>query len=451
MRSISLPPGVTFLKTRRILVVSYLFPPAAEVGGRRIAQLCRYLPLEGIEPVVLSAQDQFYEAVDVSPVALPEVPIIRAPMMPTPLTCYGTLKRRFQVFGRPHNLAADGNMASPSEVANRGFFRRHTLALLQIPDGKWGWYLPAIRAAEQSLSKSGVDAIFSSGPPWTSHLVARHLKRKYGMPWLLDLRDPWASFMPAPIVPNWWHHLAKSMEENCIRLSNLVLCNTNRLCHAYQQRYSYLNPAKFQTLTNGFGDVTVPESRKVGSRRVLLHLGSLYGRRRIDGFLSALAELVRSQQLDPESFQVIFQGETDPLYLAQAAKIVPDLVRNTCVEFRNRINWNQARDLLWQADLLLLFQGNQHLQVPAKFYEYLQTGIPILAVTEEGALTDVLEATESGLWVRPDDPGAIADKLMKSLKLHPQAPRQGSDWLSDRYHYRGLAKELSKWIYEVAP
>jgi glycosyltransferase involved in cell wall biosynthesis len=324
------------------------------------------------------------------------------------------------------------------------------LASLQIPDRYWGWYLPAIRAAEQFLNDSSVDAILSSGPPWTAHLVARHLKRKYGMPWLVDFRDPWASFTPASILPNWWHYLAQRMEESCIRLSDSVICNTNRLCHAYQRRYSHLSPQKFRILTNGFGDLPVSENKKVGSKRVLLHLGSLYGRRRIDGFLTALANLVRTRELPPESCQGIFQGETDAFYLTQAEEIVPDLLRNTSVEFRGRINWAQASELLWQADLLLLFQGDQELQVPAKFYEYLQTGIPILAITEEGALTDILQATDSGLWVRPGDPQVIADKMLQALKLRRWSQKDVSDRLSNQYHYCSLAKQLSKWIYQLS-
>jgi glycosyltransferase involved in cell wall biosynthesis len=442
--------GAHLVTLRRILIVSYLFPPAAEVGGIRIAQLCRYLSLEGVEPVVLSVEAKFYRKLDPSRLPPPGVHVISAPMMPTPLDWYGNLKWIFKGFNAPPKLIAAGNPATAGEAVKRGFLRRHVLASLQIPDRYWGWYLPAIRAADEFVSQSGVDAILSSGPPWISHLVARHLKRKYGKPWLLDFRDPWASFAPASVLPKWWHHLAKHMEESCIRSADLVLCNTSRLCHAYQQRYSHLSPGKFQTLTNGFGDLTVSETEKVGSKLALLHLGSLYGRRRIDGFLIALANLVRSGELPAESFEVIFQGETDDFYLAQAEEIVPDLLRNTCIQFRGRIDWAQASEIIWQADLLLLFQGNQELQVPAKFYEYLQTGIPIFAITEEGALTDVLEATDSGLWVRPNDPQAIADKLLQALKLRPWSQTEVSNRLSNQYHYRSLAKQLSKWIYQLS-
>jgi glycosyltransferase involved in cell wall biosynthesis len=143
---------------------------------------------------------------------------------------------------------------------------------------------------------------------------------------------------------------------------------------------------------------------------------------------------------------VIFQGDINATHFAEATRIVPDLLKSECVEFRPRINWEQAWQLLWQSDLLLLFQGTHELQVPAKFYEYLQTGIPILAVTEEGALTDILQATESGIWVKSDDPQAIADGLMRALEM-PKRPREEiSARLANRYHYRALAEQLSLWI-----
>jgi len=437
-----------FLNPLRILVVSHVFPPQAEVGSIRIAQLCRYLPDYGIEPVVLTVQEQFYEAIDPSRTLPTSMQVVRTRMMSTPVEWYGSMKRFFKFSVRPANSETNVSEAGGKQDSSR--LRQNILALLQIPDRYWGWYLPAIRRAEQFLREEHVDAVFSSGPPWTSHLVARHLKKKFGLPWLVDFRDPWASLVPDRTRPRWWHQLAGHMEESCIHTSDLVLCNTDRLCHAFQRRYSELNPTRFQTLTNGFEDLPASRIQRANPKRLLLHLGSIYAHRRIDAFLTALAGLVRSGRLSAESFQVVFQGDTNASHLAEATKIVPDLLQSKCVEFRARVNWEQAWQLLWESDLLLLFQGSHELQVPAKFYEYLQTGIPILAVTEEGALTDVLQATESGIWVKSGDPQAIADGLLRALQMPKRSREDISKRLSNRYHYRALAEQLSLWIRELS-
>ena len=430
----------------RVLIISHAFPPQAEVGSIRIAQFCRYLPEYGIEPVVLTVEERFYEAVDYSRMAPPSVRVLRTPMITTPLEWYRTAKRLLHPLVRQAHSLPENQKTTRSGSS----WREAILGLLQIPDRYWGWYLPAIRYADRFLREEHVDAIFSSGPPWTSHLIARHVKLKFNIPWLVDFRDPWASLVPHRHAPAWQHRLTLSLEKSCVRSADLVLCNTERLCHTFQTRYSEFNSSKFRTLTNGFEDLPVMRKERRGSKHVLLHLGSIYGQRRIDTFLVALSELVRSGRLDAESFQVIFQGDAELVHLAEAAKIVPDLLQSKCIEFRPRVSWSQAWPLLWQSDLLLLFQGTHELQVPAKFYEYLQTGIPIFAVTEEGALTDILQATKSGIWVKPGDPQGVAEALLKALQMPKRSQEDISKQLAGRYHYRFLARQLGLWIRELS-
>ena len=428
----------------RVLVVSYAFPPFGEVGSIRVAHLCRYLPNYGVEPIVLSVQDNYYEIRDDTMEVPANVRVLRTTMVPNPLDWYGRLKRRFKSSASTAPSIQD-NRAQTSSIAS---LRSHILALLQFPDRHWGWYLPAVRTAEMFAHEEGVDAIFSSGPPWISHVIARNLKTKLGVPWLADFRDPWASLVPRR-GPAWAHNLAERLEASCMQVSDLVLCNTDRLRQAFQRRYPELDPAKFRTLTNGYEHLAVPIINKTSSKRLLLHLGSIYGLRRIDTFLAALSDLVSSKRLSTESFQVVLQGDMSPSVLAEAARTVPDLLKSGCVELRLRTSWAEAHNLLWQANLLLLFQGAHKLQVPAKFFEYLQTGIPILAVTEEGALTDILLETESGIWANSGNSQEIADVLLAALQLPRRCPEYMRNRFSKQYHYSGLAERLSLWIREI--
>ncbi|MGO9650123.1 MAG: glycosyltransferase [Terriglobales bacterium] len=428
----------------RVLMISHTFPPLAEVGAIRVTQLCRYLPDWGVEPIVLSGRERSYDTHDYSRQLPAGLRVLRAPTMSTPLDWYGAALRRLGRSGLAHHPPDPA-----PNIHDAGILRRNFKAIMQFPDRYWGWYLPAIRLGAQVLRQEKIDAIYSSGPPWTSHLVARHLKNIFGLPWLIDFRDPWASALPEETNPAWWHDWAKRMEASCVQHSDLVLGNTGRLTAALQHHYADLDATKFRTLTNGFEDLVVSPRRKAGPKRFLLHLGSLYAHRRIDTFLIALADLVSSGRLAPESFEVLFQGENDPSYLAEAARLVPQLMENGCIRFSPRIPWRAASQLLWETDLLLLFQGSHALQVPAKFYEYLQTGVPILAVSEAGALTDLMHQTRAGVWVRPGDPREIAPKLLEALKWPARNPEEVRKQFAAHYHYRSLARELGLWIEEV--
>jgi glycosyltransferase involved in cell wall biosynthesis len=428
----------------RVLFVSYTFPPDAAVGGLRISRLCRHLPPHGIEPVVLSVQEKFYDRLDHSVVLPPQLRVQRTGAVLTPLDWY---RRAKQLFASKVSGAYTGNGRGNGPA----FLRRQALALLEIPDPYWGWYFPALRAGEKLIQELNIDVIFSSGPPWISHLVAKQLKTRYKLPWVADFRDPWAHFLPEAKGPRWRQRLQERLERQTIRTADLVICNTDRLREAFANQYSELDGNKFRTLTNGYEDATVSATAKSdGERRVFLHLGSIYGLRRVDTFLEAIANLIRSGKLNPDGFKLVFQGDLSPGFMVAAEHNVQDLKNKGCLEFHPRVNRDQAQSVLWNADLLLLFQGNHELQVPAKFYEYLQTGIPIFAVTEDGALTDLLSSTRSGLWATPSDSNLIAERFLQILQMPQRTPSYIESSLSQQFHYGELTAKFGEWIQEVA-
>jgi glycosyltransferase involved in cell wall biosynthesis len=425
----------------RLLFVSHTFPPQAAVGALRIARLCRYLPEYRIEPIVLTAGERFYESLDRSVPVPSETRVVRSAVLATPLDWYRRAKQRAE------SVEADPQLPTRLSPAP-GRLRRHVLALLQTPDRYWGWYFPAVRAADQLLRREKIDVLCSSGPPWTSHLIARRIKKKYGTPWFADFRDPWALFAADPEATGWQQRLAQHLEKKCVRDADLIICNTDRLRQAFVRRYCDREQSGFRTLTNGFIDVQRPPVRK-SARRVFLHLGSIYGGRRIDTFLRAIEMLTESGRLDPASFQLVFQGELSPGFVAASDPSVRYLTEKGCLQFRPRVGWEEAQSALWSSDLLLLFQGNHELQVPAKFYEYLQTGIPIFAVAQEGALTDLLSSTQSGLWASPDSAPNISQRFHQVLQFSSRTPEYVQHNLSGKYHYRGLAGQLAAWVEEA--
>jgi glycosyltransferase involved in cell wall biosynthesis len=428
----------------RILVVSYTFPPDAAVGGLRIARLCAHLLDHGIQPIVLSVYDRFHEGLDHSVVLPAGVRVVRTKCMRTPRDWY---RRAKQLLTRERPEAG----TETQSIADPSFVRRQIRAFLEFPDRYWGWYFHAKEAAAQLIEKEGIHVIFSSGPPWISHLIARKLKKEYQLPWIADFRDPWAHLLPEKNAPWWSQYVAEKLEDSCIEIADLVVCNTDRLRRAYQNCYGDVDGVKFRTLTNGYEDSRISyQARPSSGKRIFLHLGSIYGLRRIDTFLQAIADLTRSGRLDSNSFQLIFQGQISNDFIAAAEEICPDLLRCGCLEFRPRVSWEEAQRILTGADRLLLFQGNYELQVPAKFYEYLPTGIPIFAVTEEGALTDLLNATGSGLWAKPADPRQIAERFIEVLAMPRRTPEYLELNLNGKFQYRNLASQFGGWVRALA-
>ena len=148
-----------------------------------------------------------------------------------------------------------------------------------------------------------------------------------------------------------------------------------------------------------------------------LHLGHIYEGRRIDTFCAGLSLLVKKQKLDPDTVKVLFVGDTDHSQIAACREVAGELMDSGMIEFRPRVSKEEARQFLWEADLLLVFQGAYRAQIPLKFYEYLSTGKPIFAVSQDGALSKVIAQTGVGIWAEEDDPSEIGEKFLLALTL----------------------------------
>jgi glycosyltransferase involved in cell wall biosynthesis len=409
-----------------------------------VVGFCRYLPEFGIQPVVLTVEERFYRVRDET-VPVPQgVQVVRTSFA-NPLHWYRRLRSHLR---RNHKLSVVQEEV-PSLVTKSRVLRRQLLALLEVPDEYWGWYFPAIRAAEKLIRAGSIAAILSTGPPWTPHLVARHLKKKYRIPWLADFRDAW-TFDCWRAEPRWRDTIDRRLEASCLRWADLVMSTTDAIRDTFLHEHPCLPASKFSTLTNGFDRsplVTTPR-RADNSPSLLVHTGKLYANRRIDGFCKALQDLVNAGKLASNDFKVLFLGDTDDSLMAGAQQVAPALIENGSIQFVKRVPWQEARQILERAAVLLVFQGNQRLAIPAKFYDYLGTGKPILAVVQKGALTEILQATGSGLWADPADSVAIADKLLAALAMPPRSAREQAS-LARKYHYRSLTEQLAAQIREI--
>jgi Glycosyltransferase Family 4 len=437
----------------RILIVAYAVPASAEVGGHRIVHFCKYLPEFGIDPVILTVQNRFHKRLDHTISIPPAIRVVRTLQHNTPLDWYANWKSQGIPADSRKSLQDGGETTALKTYAapTRGL-RQSLLSVFSIPDQYWGWYLPATWTGRRLIQHMKFDAILSTAPPYTDHLVGLSLKRKLEIPWIADFRDPWVnnSFLLS-VQPTWRRELDRQMEASCVKAADLVLCNTDWQQAAMCERYQKLPRKKFVTLTNGFDDVEPPPNLDLEKHKPLrcLHLGGIYDGRRIDTFCAALSILLKKQILDPDAVKVLFLGDTDESQIAACRQVASELLDSGMIEFRQRVNKEEAKRFLWEADLLLVFQGRYRAQIPLKYYEYLSTGKSIFSVSQEGALSDMMEQTRVGIWAGEDDPSEIAEKFLLALAVPAQPPDAVQRRWAERFHFRSLSRQLAKWIWEL--
>ncbi|MFH1143162.1 MAG: glycosyltransferase, partial [Candidatus Eisenbacteria bacterium] len=261
---------------RRALFILYYFPPAGGIGVQRGLKFIRYLPEFGWRATVLTVRAGAAFPVR-DETLLDEIPpdvLVRRTPCPE---LYGLYRR----LGR-HAATTDVDTASQSA----GEFKPHRRILralrgaLFIPDGRMLWAPHAIRAGRQLLDSAKHEAVFSSGPPFTSHLIARALHRSHGLPWIADYRDPWTQATFYPRRPPIARAIDLRLEASCIREATCTVIVGAGMEAEFRRRYPDLPPQRLRVIPNGYDEAdfaAVPYRHPQHLR--ITHSGSLFYRR----------------------------------------------------------------------------------------------------------------------------------------------------------------------------
>jgi glycosyltransferase involved in cell wall biosynthesis len=371
---------------RRVLVVAYYFPPSGGPGVQRVLKHVRYLPEFGWEPVVLTVRDGEFPARD--PSLLQELPpnvhVERTPIL-EPYALYRRLTRRH---GTPIDVQVLTTEPPRRSIAER--LAHWIRATFFIPDARVGWLLTALPAARRLLRRYRIEVLYSSSPPYTCALIARQLKRRYGLPWIAGFRDPWTGFLTTP--RRWWlpAWIDRRLEHSVFREADLIECAWEGIAEDALRKYSDLPAEKFVHIPNGFDPADYPPApTERNARFTLTYSGSLYGRRNPAMVLAALELLQRSGQLRAEElcFRIVGRCGEDVLQTLRQSPLFDSIELTGYVPHRESLRYVVSSDAL----LLIVDDAPEsHAIVPGKLFEYLGAGKPILAIAPHGSAVERL-------------------------------------------------------------
>jgi glycosyltransferase involved in cell wall biosynthesis len=440
-----------------LLVISYFFPPDFEVGGNRVAGFCRYFPEFGIRPIVLTIDQASCEAVDPSLSVPGGVQIERVRPQETLLGRYKRLRVAAYDSVRLGGSGDQNSTASSTKGSAVRMLRNQVLAVLQYPDIYRAWYFPATKAGKRIGAARKLDAVLSSGPPWTSHAVASSVARRFHLPWIADFRDEWTiapwrkQIREEQGTPAWRERLDRWTEARWLRQAALAVCTTNQQRDAVLAAHPKLKSDRVITVTNGFEPQ--PNGFAIASAannqpKILLHAGQLYAGRRMESFCQAILALIRDGRLSRSNIQVRLLGKVSPDIERGARNSAGELFDDKVIEILPRIPRDQAQSEMRKADVLLIIQGQHPTAIPAKFFEYLLTGKPILALVGPGALHDIVLQTKSGCVANPRDQREIEIAIQKVLQMKTRTAEEVA-LVAKQFNFRDLTEQLAQQILAV--
>jgi glycosyltransferase involved in cell wall biosynthesis len=364
---------------RDVLIVTYHFPPSAASGSFRMLGFARHLPAHGWRPVVVAPPSLPWEPVDHE---LGERVPAEVVVHPVPYRS-GRLARRFALFA--------------------------------------SWLPAALGACEAAIRARRPEAVLTSGPPHEVHWLGLWLKRRHGLPFLADFRDPWASqgLDRGRGIAGW---LVGVKEARILKEADAVIANTPGACQVYRERYPDLRH-KFVSLPNGYDRERFEalaagvQPKAPGAPVRVVHAGAIYAGRDPRPFLDALTEVREAAGARVEA----------DFYGPPPEEPGTDLVREIDarglggrVRVHGQVSYECVLREMAGADINLLMDSpGRTVGVPAKLYEYLGAGRPVLALGERhGDLARVLE--RGGVPYRivpPRDAAGIAAALAALAEL----------------------------------
>lgn len=348
---------------RRVLVITYYWPPTGGSGVQRWLKFAKYLPLEGWQPVIYTPSNPEQLAVDESLLAeIPdEVEVLKRPIR-EPYAIYHKLMGRGSV---------KGSGVNPINSQKKSWKQRLMLWIrsnLFVPDPRAGWVRPSVKFLCSYLEEHPVDVIVTTGPPQSVHLIGKGLHRRIGVPWVADFRDPWTKmffFENLPLLP-WVRRRHFRLEKSVLDEATAVISVTPRVQADFAARTS----TPVHLITNGYDEsdfaADLPE-RTDGKFRVV-HTGLFASDGNPLELWNALAGLCSESSEFAQRLEIRLAGKVDP----EIVEAITEAGLGAQLKLLGYLPHPESVAELRQADIILLplRHGPEYSKVyPGKIFE----------------------------------------------------------------------------------
>jgi glycosyltransferase involved in cell wall biosynthesis len=414
--------------SKKALIITYYWSPAGGSGVQRWLYFVKYLREFGIEPIVFTVENPQYPIEDKSlEKHIPEdIEIIR------------------QKIWEPTQKGKSAKVSSgflPEKPTFSQRIKNYIRANYFFPDAKMFWINPSVKKLEKYLKNNPVDWLISTGPPHTTHIIAKKLKVKTGIPWLADFRDPWTDI-------DYLHHFPltqkslnkhKKLEQSVLQQADIVTV----VSPSMQEKYKLHNEETY-VITNGYDEIDIEKIPQLDTAFTITHIGLLNADRNPIKFWEVLAELVK------------YNEELEYALIINLVGAVADEVKEKirALNLERFVNYTQyvpshaATYMQLKSQILLLLVN----QVPSaksivtgKVFEYLRAHRPILAMAPvDGDLAQIIYETNSGKVVDFNNKESLKELILSYFEQYQKGKLNVDSRNIEQYHRKNLTAQLVK-------
>ena len=424
---------------RKVLIITYYWPPAGGPGVQRWLNFVKYLPEFDIHPVVYIPKNPNYPIKDVS----------LSTDLPKNVTIY-----KNQIF-EPYSLAGFLSKKKTKRISS-GIIEDDSQSMAEkillwvrgnmfIPDARKYWVNPSVRYLEAVIKEEGIDTIITTGPPHSLHLIGLKLQKKLALKWLADFRDPWTSIGYHSKL-----RLNDRSKRKHLKLENEVLNSCDKVVvtsKTTRDEFESITRKPISVITNGFD---VAESNlsfgELDKDFTLSHIGSLLAGRNPENLWKVLAELISEN----ETFRKCFRLNLIGVAGQDVLNSIYDYGLKSYTKVEEYVSHKDAVDLQRRSQLLLLAEidsPDTRGIIPGKLFEYLAARRPILALGPknwEGG--EIVADTNSGFVFDYTATSDLKAVILNWFHLYQQGNLMVSSVNIKQYNRRRLTEKLAEQL-----
>ena len=434
---------------KRVLIITYYWPPSGGSGVQRWVKFSKYLPSEGWQPVIYTPSNPEYTSVDRTLEAeiSPQTEVIRRPITEP----YG-IYRRLMGKGSSTDMktltaGAAGGSVTPISSGRKSFKQRLSLWIrgnLFVPDPRVWWVRPSVSFLKNYLKEHPVDVIVTTGPPHSMHLIGEKLSRATGLPWIPDFRDPWTKMYYLKYLP-----LTSPVRKRLLKMEQSVLDNASTVLAVtplVQDDFRRRTSTPVAMITNGSDEDDFVGPVESDGLFNIVHTGLFAEDGNPLTLWKVLGKKVAENPEFKEKMRLRLVGKVDG---AVMEAIEAEGLKDNVVNLGYKAHEVAVREQRAASLLILPLRNDPDYKpiLPGKLFEYLAARRPILGIgQEDGAMARLLD--EIAL------PGRIVSNWDNEERTRSFIDSVWSDYLEkgdtllppdgiDRFSRRSLTKELS--------
>jgi len=426
------------LEQKKLLIITYYFPPAGGPGVQRWLKFVKYLPEFDVQPIVYVPENPTYPIIDEGLVNEISEKVI-------------VLKNKIW---EPYQLASVFSKNKTKKISSGIFPQKKKQTFLDkmfllirgnlfIPDARVFWVKPSVSYLEKYIRENNIDTIVTSGPPHSLHLIGLELQKKLKVKWFADFRDPWTTigYHKALRLSAYAEKKHKKLEHKVLNSADEIIVTSKTT----KTEFEVITKKPITVITNGY-DVETVEKQVLDAKFSLAHIGSFLSDRNPPFLWEALVELLNEVPEFKKHLEIKLIG-------AVSQEVLDAIKEHQLTDYLNVLGYVSHKEAVAhqrKSQVLLLIEINSEDTksiIPGKLFEYMVSNRPIIAIGPQGSdFADIVTQTNTGVFFDYSEKTKLKSVILDFFNQFLEGKLQSHGIGLQQYSRKNLTRQLAHLI-----